>query len=108
MHQKLSEYASGYPEMQSDPLATRPFLQHDDANTSHPLLVGLVLLVDSTGDRCAAVVVEVIVELAIAGAELELFEEQRVVVEGESVEDIEFGLCVCVRDNWTFRGIVIN
>jgi hypothetical protein len=34
------------------------------------------------------------VELAIAGAELELLEEQRVVVEGESVEDIELGLLI--------------
>jgi hypothetical protein len=33
-------------------------------------------------------------ELAIAGAELELLEEQRVVVEGESVEDIELGLLI--------------
>jgi hypothetical protein len=49
-------------------------------------------LVDSTANGGSAVVVQVEVELAIAGAELELFKEERVVMRCESVEDIEFGL----------------
>lgn len=31
-------------------------------------------------------------QLAVASTELELFEEQRVIVEGERVEDVEVGL----------------
>lgn len=91
-HINVKRFVFGVSEMHSDPLATRPFLEHDDTNASHLLLIGQVLVVDSTCDRCTTVVVKVEVELAVAGAELELFEEQRVVVEGERVEDIELGL----------------
>lgn len=80
--------------MQQDLLTSQdwPSLQHNNTNAAHLLLVGLVLVVDSTRDRCCAVVVQIEVELAIAGTELELFKEQGVVVQGEGIEDVEFGL----------------
>lgn len=67
-------------------------LQHDHANASHLFLIRQVALIDSAGDRCRTVVVDVVVKLAVTSAELELLEEERVVVESESVENIEFGL----------------
>lgn len=80
--------------MQQDLLTSQdwPSLQHNNTNAAHLLLVGLVLVVDSTRDRRCAVVVQIEVELAIAGTELELFKEQGVVVQGEGIEDVEFGL----------------
>ena len=52
----------------------------------------LVSAVDTTCDRCCAVVVEVVVEGAVARAEALFFKEERVVEKGEGVEYIEIGL----------------
>ena len=68
------------------------FLQHHNTNTTHLLVVGEVLLVHAAGDRGRPVVVQVEVQLAVAGAELERFQEQGVVVESEGVEHVEAGL----------------
>lgn len=83
--------------MRPDPLASRVStrLQHDNTHATHLLLIGQVLVVDATGDGRRAVVVQVEVELTVTGAKLELFEEQRVVVQSESVEDVELGLYEC-------------
>ena len=71
-----------------------PKLQHDNSNTAHLILIRQVLVIDTTRDRRCTVVVQVEMELAIAGAKLELFEEQRVVVQSKSIEDVKFGLDV--------------
>jgi len=72
--------------------STMPRLKHDDTNTSHLGVIGEVLVVNSTHNRRSTVVVEVEVQLTIAGAELEILKEQRVVVRSEGVEDVETGL----------------
>lgn len=81
--------------MRSDPLATVPFLQHDNADASHFLRIRLVLVIDSPVYRSTTIVVQVVVERAVAGAKSELFKEERVVVKGKSIENIEFFLGVC-------------
>jgi len=50
-------------------------LQHNNANSTHLLLVGQILLIDTSRNRHRTVVVNVVVELAIACAELELLKE---------------------------------
>jgi hypothetical protein len=67
-------------------------LQHDNTHTTHLLLIRKVLVVDASGNRSGAVVVQVEVKLAVTRAELELLEEHRVVVRGERVEDVKLGL----------------
>lgn len=67
-------------------------LQHDHTNSAHLLLIGQVLVVDSTGNRGTAVVVQIKVKLSVTSAELKLLKEERVILQGESVEDIELGL----------------
>lgn len=69
-------------------------LKHNDTNTSHLRGIGQVLLIDSSLDRGRAVVIDVVVKLAITSTEFKLLEEERVVVKGECVEDIEFGLAL--------------
>lgn len=66
--------------------------QKHNPNAPALILVGLVLSVDSPIDGLCAPVVQVMMQLAVASAEFELFEEERVVVEREGVEDVEFGL----------------
>lgn len=80
------------PIESTSPVPSDFALQHDHTNASHLLLVRQVALIDSTGNRCCTVVVDIIVKLAITSAELELFEEEGVVVDSESVENVEFGL----------------
>jgi hypothetical protein len=63
------------------------------------LLIGQVLLVNSTGNRGTAVVVQVKVKLSVTGAELELLKEERVVLQSEGVEDIELGLRIKLGGN---------
>ena len=72
-------------------MLSRP-LEHHDTNTPHLRRIGQVLLIDSSLDRRRTVVIDVVVKLAITSTEFELLEEERVVVKGECVEDIEFGL----------------
>lgn len=49
-------------------------------------------MVDTAGNRGCPVVVQVEVELADTCIKLELFEEERVVLGGKRVEDVEVGL----------------
>lgn len=79
-------------KMHLDPDQYQHPLEHHDTDAAHLLLVRQVLVVDSTRHRSRAVIVQVEVKLAIASAELQLFEEQRVVMQGESVENVEVGL----------------
>lgn len=67
-------------------------LQHDQSHSAHGLGAGPVGLIDSTTERRGAVVVEVVVQVAVTGAELLLVEEMGVVEEGEGVEHVELGL----------------
>ena len=72
-------------------MPSRP-LKHNNTNTAHLRRIRQVLLIDSSLDRRRTVVIDIVVELAITSTEFELLEEERVVVKGECVEDIEFGL----------------
>jgi hypothetical protein len=54
----------------------------------------LVLGVDTRRQVGRTVVEEVVVQLAISGAELLVGEEEGVVEEGEGVEDVESGLFI--------------
>ena len=72
-------------------MPSRP-LKHNNTNTAHLRRIRQVLLIDSSLDRRRTVVIDVVVKLAITSTELELFKEERVVVESEGVENVEFGL----------------
>ena len=72
-------------------MPSRP-LKHNNTNTAHLRRIRQVLLIDSSLDRRRTVVIDVVVKLAITSTEFELLEEERVVVKGECVEDVEFGL----------------
>lgn len=69
-------------------------LQHSQANAAHMLGACLVSAIDTACNRCCAVVVEVVVEGAVTCTKSLLFEKQRVVKKGESVEDIKVGLTI--------------
>lgn len=57
------------------------------------MLVGRqVLVVDASGNQCCAVVVEVVVQLAVTSTEFLLLQEERVVEQSESIQDVELGL----------------
>lgn len=49
----------------------------------------VVARIDATGNGIGLVVVHVVMQLAIAAAKLLLLEEERVVHEGEGIEDVE-------------------
>lgn len=70
-------------------LAACVILQHDNTDTAHLGGVELVVVVHPSRQQCCPPVEEVVVELAIAGLELLLFQEQRVVEKREGVEDVE-------------------
>lgn len=72
-------------------MPSRP-LKHNNTNTAHFRRIRQVLLIDSSLDRRRTVVIDVVVKLAITSTEFELLKEERVVVKGECVEDVEFGL----------------
>lgn len=76
------------------PSPALPLQQHHPNATSHRL-VGHVLAVDAALDRRRPPVVQVVMQLAVAGAELLTVEEQGVVVECQGVEDVEFCLFFC-------------
>lgn len=67
-------------------------LQHNQPNPPNMLLIltRLVPCIDAAAQRSSAVVVQVVVQLTVAGAEFLLFEEVGVVEEGEGIEDVEF------------------
>lgn len=50
-------------------------LQHNNTNSTHLVLIRQVLPIDTSRDRRRTVVVNVVVELAIACAELQLLKE---------------------------------
>jgi hypothetical protein len=59
------------------------------------LLIRQILLINAARNRGSPVVVQVKVELTVTSSEFELLQEQRVVAEGEGVEDVKLSL---VRD----------
>lgn len=72
----------------------QPRLQqhHPDTLPSFLARIRHIILRDSTTHRLRPVVVEVIMEMSITSAEAQTLEEERVVVQGQRVEDIEVGL----------------
>jgi len=64
-------------------------LQHNNTNPIHLRLINLVILIDTTTQLRRPPVEEVEVQLAITGLELVVFEEERVVEQGQGVEDVE-------------------
>lgn len=72
------------------PLSSSSHQHH--ADTTALALVWQIALVDTSAHRRCAPVVEVVVQLTVSCAELELLKEERVVHQGEGVEDIELGL----------------
>jgi hypothetical protein len=71
-------------------------LQHDQPNPTHVFRTRLVPRIDAAGDGRRAVVVEVVVQRTVAGAEFLFFEEERVVEECEGIEDVEASLVMLV------------
>lgn len=67
-------------------------LNHDNSNSAHLLLVWHIPIVNSSWDRLRAVVEDIVVQLSVARAKFKLFEEERVVEDGERVEDVEMRL----------------
>ena len=76
-----SSAAPGYPPS-----------QHHHTDPATVLLVRLIRFVNATSDRRCAPVEEVVMQLAVAAAELVMVEEERIVLQREGVEDVEFGL----------------
>lgn len=68
-------------------------LQHHYPNATHLLLIGIVILVHAPSDRGSPVVKQIIMQLAISSAEFEMFQEQRVILQSQGVEDVEIELC---------------
>jgi hypothetical protein len=56
--------------------------QQDNANSTSSIDVRFVLLVDTAFHARCAPVVQVVVQMSIASAELQLFQEEGVVVQG--------------------------
>jgi len=84
--------------VQSNQSSCRPtfFLQHDQSNAAHVLGTRLVPRIDAAANRRRAVVVQVVMQRAISGAELLFLEEERVIEQREGVEDIEASLVTSV------------
>lgn len=74
------------------PLIISCDLQHYQANATQVLLVQLVSPIHAASNRGRTVVEEVVVELAVTGAELLLLQEEAVVEQGQAVEDIKLVL----------------
>lgn len=75
-----------------DPKGITAGLNHDNSNSAHLLLVWHIPIVNSSWDRLRAVVEEVVVQLSVTRAEFKLFEEKRIVEDGERVENVEMCL----------------
>ena len=72
---------------------TRKFhTYHDYSHTSPFRSIDTVFRVDTAGHLRRAVVVKIVVQLTVATAEFQLFQEERIVQECESVEDVEIEL----------------
>lgn len=70
----------------------RPTSHENHTDSAALVLVRQIALVDASTDGGRSPVVEVVVELSVTGAELQLLEEEWIVLQGQSVEDIEVGL----------------
>jgi hypothetical protein len=74
----------------SDPTSTT--LQQDHANSTPLVLIWQVLLIHSACNWRRPPVVQIVMQLSVAGTELEGVQEQWVVMQGQGVEDVEFSL----------------
>jgi hypothetical protein len=74
----------------SDPTSTT--LQQDHANSTTLVLIWQVLLIHSACNRRCPPVVQIVMQLSVAGTELEGVQEQWVVMQSQGVEDVEFSL----------------
>ena len=105
-------------------------LQHNNTNPIHLRLINLIVLINTATQLRRPPVEEVEIQFSITGLELVVFEEQRVVEEGESVEDVkailfgkdegvvdervQAGFEVCLdfvggaRGEGGFRGVVVE
>jgi hypothetical protein len=72
-------------------------LQHDESYPAHVFRTRLAPPIDATSYRRRAVVIQVVMQRAVAGAEALFLEEERVVEQRECVEDVEAGLSTLVR-----------
>jgi hypothetical protein len=70
-------------------------LKKNHAHSTSLSLVGKVFVVDSAGDRNSTVIVQVVVQLTVTSTEFQMFKEQRIVLKGESVEDVKASLHKC-------------
>lgn len=70
----------------------RQFLQQNNADATSLGLIWSVFTVDSSIDGFRSPVVQVVMKRSVSGTELQLFQEQRVIMEGQGIEDVEFGL----------------
>ena len=57
----------------------------------------LVPRIDAARDGCRAVVVKIVMQRAVSRTELLVLEEERVIKEGEGVEDVEASLSALVN-----------
>jgi hypothetical protein len=64
-------------------------LQHDNPNPIHLGLVNLVVLIHTAAQLRRPPVEQVKVELAVTGLEFLVLEEERIVQQGQGVEDVE-------------------
>lgn len=67
-------------------------LHENHTNAAAFALVGQVSLVDSAANGRRPPIVEVVVQLPVSSAKLQLLKEEGVVLQGQGVEDVEFGL----------------
>ena len=65
------------------------YLQHHDTDSTHVVFACIVLLVDSTGDFGGSVVEKVVMQTSVSGAKELLLQEERVVKQCQSIEDVE-------------------
>lgn len=66
--------------------------KHNNPDPPALTLINIIPSIDAAGDGRGAVIVEVVVQLAVADAEALGLEKKRVVEEGEGVEDVEVEL----------------
>jgi hypothetical protein len=67
-------------------------LQQHNTNAASLGFIGLVLSVDSPIDWLGPPIVKIVMQLSVASTELQLLEEQRVVMQSKSIEDVKLGL----------------
>ena len=66
--------------------------EHDHSYTTTPLLVHIVLGIDSASNRKCSVIEKIVVQLTISRSKLLPFEEQGIIQEGQRIEDIKIEL----------------